>query len=447
LRKGVKFHDGTPVTAEDVKFSFDAVRDPRYKAARLLPYFENIESAEVVDPHTVKFNIKKKYFGNLAVLAEMYIVPKSFYGDPEKKLNKVIMGSGPYKIHKYDRGRSLTLVRNPDWFGYKLDHLKDTRNFDFVRYRFIKEDNTVLEMLKKGKLDYNALTPEQFVKKTEGKPWGETVFAEKIRNSAPKGYGFVALNLKNPRFKDRKTRLALAHLMNRKLMNEKFRYNLSEPTPGPWYPQSPYASPKVKPIEFSPKKAATLLKQAGWSDSNKDGVLDKVVDGETIKLEFTLLNPSKDAEKYFTMYKEDLKKAGVILNIENIDFNSMISLVDERKFDALTMAWSAGSVDNDPKQIWHSSSAREGGSNFISYSNPKVDKLIDEGRAELDREKRIKIYHKIYELIAADAPYIFMFNQDYQMYAHSDDVEFDKPTLEYAVGVKNWRPAQKAKLN
>ena len=186
LRKEAKFQDGTPVTAEDVKFSFDAVFDPKYNAAHARPYFEGIDHAEIVDPTTIKFITKEKYFGNLTLFAEdLYVVPKSVYGDPEagKKKNKIIVGSGPYKLEKYDQGQSITLVRNKDWWGNKVDFLKGKYNFEHIRLRFVKDANIVIEMLKKGEIDFALLRPEEYATaKTEGPEWGKSVIKEKVEN-------------------------------------------------------------------------------------------------------------------------------------------------------------------------------------------------------------------------------------------------------------------------
>lgn len=445
LRKGATFHDGSPVTVEDVKFSFDAIKNPEYKAMVKMTYLDNIESAEVIDPQTIKFNIKKKYFGNFGVLAGgiLGILPRSFYGDPKVKRNKEIMGSGPYKIHKYKRGKYIQLAKNKDWYGWDLESNKGMYNFDILHFRFVQDDNIALEMVKKGELDlYEGMNPEMYAKKAIGKPWGETAFTQKVQHKAPKPYRYVAFNQKNPIFQDRDVRMALTKLMDRRTMIKKFRYDLDLPATGPWYQQSPYANPSVKAVEYDPEGASALLKKAGWTDSDKDGILDKVVNGKRMQFKFSLINSNPLYEKYFTMYQEALKKAGIVMNYQVVDFTSLIKLLDDKKFDVVSLGWGGGSVDNDPKQIWHSESARKGGSNYISYSNKKVDALIDKGRAELDREKRIKIYQQIYKLIADDAPYVFMFNEKYQLYANSNNVEFDKPTRVYGIGDSYWRPAQ-----
>ncbi len=442
LRKDAKWSDGKPVTAEDVKFSFDSVKDKRYNAVHRLPYYETIGDVTVVDPYTVKIGTTKKYFMNLEVMAsEGYtpIVPKHIYGDPSKKLNKDLFGSGPYKVEKYNKGKNIILVRNKDWWGNQASHLKGKYNFERIMIRFVKEENLEIEMLKKGQLDYDGLSPEAFIKKTEGAPFGTEILKKKVENSDPtRGYGFVGWNFKNGLFKDRDVRVALAHLMNREEMNKKFRYGLSVPATGPWLFNNPFANPEVKPFLFDVAKAKSLLKKAGWEDEDKNGILEKTIDGKRTEFRFTLLFPSREVEKYFTMYKEDLKKAGVDMELKVVEWNTFMKALDEHKFDAVALAWGGGSLETDPKQIWHTSASAPGGSNFISYSNAEVDKLIDQAREELDAKKRKVLWQKIHKLIADDAPYAFLFNEKYAFYAHNKKIGMVKDTYKYAVGRFYW---------
>jgi peptide/nickel transport system substrate-binding protein/microcin C transport system substrate-binding protein len=304
--------------------------------------------------------------------------------------------------------------------------------------RFAKEENVALEMLKKGELDFDPFNAESYVKKAVGPEWGKTLKKEKVQNKAPKGYAFVAWNERKDIFKDAKVRRALAMLMNRKEMNEKFRYGMSLPATGPWYQQSEYADPSVKAIPFDPKGAAALLKQEGWTDSDGDGVLDKEMGGKRVPFSFTLMYPGKDTEKYWTLYQQDLRKAGVQMDIKLLEWNAFVKFLDEGNFDAVALGWGAGSVDLDPKQIWHSESAVKGGSNFIDYKNPAVDKLIDAARGELNKKKRIQILRKVYRQIAEDAPYAFLFNERYALYGHTSRIKMEKPTRTYAIGLSRW---------
>ncbi len=440
IRKNAKFHDGKPVTAYDVKFFYDAIHDPKFEAYNIIPYYDGLKSVKVIDDYTLEIRLKNNYFGNFATMAGLTAIPRHIYNN-DKKNNKILVGSGAYKLAKYNKGRSIILEKNPQWWGHKVKDLKTTYRIPKIYFRFIKESLVSLEVFKKGQLDFTGLRVEDYVTKTQGTQWGKKYFKKKTQNSAPKGYGYVGWNLKKELFKDRKVRWALAHLMNRRLMIKKFLFDMSLLATGPWYQQSPYAA-KVEPFKYNPKKAQMLLRKAGWADSNKDGILDKKIKDKRVDFKFTLLLVNKEREKYFTIYKEDLKKSGIDMKLQYLEWSSFLKKLDEKEFDAVNLGWSAGSVDNDPKQIWHTSSIKKGGSNFISYSNSKVDKLIDKGRNILDRSKRIKVYKKIYRKIAYDAPYIFMFNRIYDLYAVSDRVSMEKDTYKYTIGRNYWQLKQ-----
>lgn len=439
LRKNITFHDGKPLTAEDVKFSFDAIFEPKYNAAHKRPYYEGISKVEVVDPYTVKFYTKDVYFLNFNVAAQMAIIPKHIYSnvDKSKKMTKEIVGSGPYKIANFNKGQKIVLKKYDKWFGAGVPEFKGMYNFDTVTLRFVKDENVYLEMLNKGDLDYNDLSPEQYVKKTNGGNWGKTVLKNKVENLTGKGYRYIGWNLSHPLFKERDVRVAMNHLMNREEMIKKFRYGLSVPATGPTDVFSDYASPKVKPIAYDPKKAQELLAKSGWKDTNKDGVLDKVIGGKKTDFRFTLLHSNKEYEKYLTYYKEDLKKAGIDMEMKYLEWNSFLKILDEGKFDALSLAWTTG-IEFDPKQQWHSSSAVKGGSNFIGYKVPEVDKLIEQARGEMDRKKRIPLLRKVYERIANDAPYIFMFNDKFDLYANAARMGKPADTYKYSIGTDYW---------
>lgn len=445
LRKDAVFHDGKPITAEDVKFSLDAIFIKEFQAADKIPYYESVQKVEVIDPYTVKFYLKDTYFQNFEQVATLFIIPKHVYSDvaKAKEMTRVMVGSGPYTLEKFERGQRLVMKRFENWYGFKDSKYAGEANFGTIIIRFIKEAAVEMEAIKKGDIDYAwPIRPEDYVK-TEGAMFGKTVHKVQAENSYPKGYGFIGWNFKKDLFKDKDVRIALAYLFNREEMNKKFRFEKSIPATGPTYVQSDYSNPEVKAIPFDPKKAAALLTKAGWKDSDKDGVLDKVVNGKKVDFRFTLNHPNKDTEKYFTMYKEDLKKAGIDMDIKYMEWNSFIKMLDEQNFDCVSLAWSA-TVDWDPKQIWHSSSAVTGGSNFISYKSPEVDKLIDSARIEVDRKKRITALRKVFKMIADDAPYVFMFNNKYEMYMVSDKIARPGDSMKYEVGHRFWSAKQPA---
>ncbi len=437
LRKHAKFTNGEPITAADVKFSFDAFNNPSLADAVEKVYFENIDHVDVLGPYKVRFVVKKKYFLNLDVISGMAILPKTAYGNPSNHMAHEIVGSGPYKLERYEIGKQIVLVRNDDWWGFKTPQNSGYYKFKKIVFKIITDENAKLEAFKRGDLDFLGLSPEQFVKKTDGAPWGQTIFKRQVKNSAPQGQAFIGFNLKNPLFKDRQVRRALSLLFNRPLLIQKFFYDKYEVARGPWYSKSPDADPKAKPYAYNPKLARELLKKAGWADTNHDGVLDKMVDGHRVDFRFTILNAGGPWARYLTIYQQDLKKAGIDVAIKVEDWNSFETSMDERKFEAVALAW-GGVVYNDPKQIWSSSSNSKTGSNFISYSNPEVDRLIDQARVELNTKKRLPLMHKIFSLIRNDYPYIFLWSPNYSLYAYDKRMLMEVPTYKYGVGTETW---------
>lgn len=449
IRKDAVFHNGDPVTAEDVKFSLETIREPKHQALNLLPYFEKITKIEVVDKHTVKFTASEKYFQNLSVLCGLTILPKSVYGDIAKsvKMQKDAIGAGPYKLEKYDKGQMIVIKRNDKWYGWNLPHLKGFFNFDQINFRFTKDDNILVERLKKGDIDYAEIKSTDAYLKATGKPFKPKFTAEKfvalaVKNDMPKSYGYIGFNFKDPILADKNVRLAFAHLVNRAEMNKKFSENLNHLATSP-VPVGTKQSPDRKPIEFNPAKAKELLSKAGWADADKNGVLEKTINGKKTELKLSFIYANKDSEKQWTIVKEDCKKAGIDLELKLLEWNTFIKNVDDRQMQLWAMGWGGGDIESDPKQIWHSSSASKGGSNYGTYANPEVDKLIEQGREELDPAKRTAIFKKMYGLIADDVPYVFLFNRKYEYYGKSTKVVSPGDTFKYDFGFRTWWAATK----
>ena len=436
----LQWSDGKPLTTQDIKFSFSAYINPAYGGISSLHFFEKIKSATILSETKIKFEVKEPYFGNFETLADMKIIPEHIYKDPKLKLSKTMIGSGPYIISRYIRGKILVLKKNPYWKG--VENKTDGKRFLFpsIAFRFVSDPTDVLLRMEKEQLDFTTLSSEDYVKKTNSAPWGSKIKKVEFSNKEPAGYSFIGFNLQRELFKDVRVRKALAHLFNREFINEKFMYNKQELARGPWYFWSEYADPSVPPILFDFKEAQRLLREAGWTDKDQNAVLEKNIKGVKKEFEFTLMLPSgiSSAEKYFTFYQQDLKKAGIKLNLKFLDWTSFLKLKEDKNFDAVVSSWRGGGIDLDPKQIWHSSSSQKGGSNFISYSNPEVDALIDLGRSKLDKKERIQYFQKVYRLIAEDVPYIFLFNARQKFYGVNQRIETYRPSWNYELGLFYW---------
>lgn len=457
------WQDGTPVTAEDVKFSYDILFHPRLKTrGKWASYFGQISRAETVGERTVRFTAKQDHFLNFVYLAGLRIVPKHAFGvgaetwkdsseldpaDPRlpdnTPLAKQPLGSGPYSFQVWNRGQSAILKRNGDYWGRALPENIGRYNMSRLLYRFIQENKVALEAFKKGDLDLMELTAEQWVRETPepeftpaslGPGPGHRLMKLEVKNQAPRRYGYVGWNLESPLFSDKRVRRALGMLFDRDTMIQKYYHGLRVKAVGPFEANSRHSSPKVKPLPFSVPGAIELLKQAGWKDTDGDGILDK--DGTALR--FTVLTADPDtAVKILTLAQSAMKKAGVELNIKVLDWNALLKLIDEYRFDAVMLGWTRDPW-TDPTALWHSRSAVPGGLNLVRYKNPEVDKLIDQGTKSIPDARRVKLFRRVHELIFEDQPYTFMTEDDRVLYAYQGTLRQVRPYYGLALGEDYW---------
>ncbi len=435
-----KWFDGQPVTSEDVAFTFEVIFDPKTNAGPMQAYYGSLDpKVQVIDSHKLIIKAKNVHFNNLLLAGGIGIIPKHLLKGTDINKGPLLtqtMGSGPYMLESWDKGDRITLKKNPNYWGMHLSQNKGAYNFEKLVFKVVREPKVGVEMLKEGFFSSFEYTSEQWEKDSKHEKIAANYDNYNFINKAPKGYSYVAWNNRIEPFNDAKVRTALSHLMNRKFMIEKFTYGYSKMAAGPVATTSMYFPSDVQPIEFSPEKAAELFKKAGWADSNNDGILDK----KGKKMEFTLMFSNPDTEKYLTVYKEDLRKAGVNCELKRVDWTTFTKLLDDRKFEAVTLAWTA-SVHPDLEQIWHSDSSKGNGSNFIGYSNKQVDKLIKDAQKEFDVQKRIKIVQDYVRLIANDQPYSFFLERPTNFVAARKGIKRPKDYYNYTWGTYYWTPS------
>ena len=220
------------------------------------------------------------------------------------------------------------------------------------------------------------------------------------------GYTYIGYNLTNPLFQDKRVRQAMTYAVNREEIVQYVLYGLGVVATGPFPNHLWYYNPNVKPIPYDPRMARQLLAEAGWKEKNKEGILVK--DGKPFR--FTLItNSGNDTRRDVgVLVQRQLREIGIDVTLELYEWSVFLKdFINAKHFDACILGWSL-SVDPDAYEIWHSSQI-EKGFNFVSYRNPEVDKLWEEGRREYDQEKRRQIYWRIHELVAEDQPYTFLY--------------------------------------
>jgi len=393
LRRGVRWHDGKPFTAHDVKFTYDKIMDEKTNTVRRSSY-ELVKTAEVLDPYTFRITYKQPFSPGLESWG-IGIIPKHLLGDEDintTSFNRKPIGTGAFRFVEWVSDEKIVVEANPNYFEGKP-------NLDRIVYRIIPETAlNEMEIMTRG-VDYSSVYPYEYRRMNE-------VPFLKIYSQPSLGYTYIGYNLKNPIFQDKRVRRAFTHAINREEIVQYVLYGLGTVATGPFPNHLWYCNPNVKSLPYDPQKARQILSEAGWKDTNGDGILDR--DGKPFK--FTLItNSGNDTRRDVgVLVQRQLREIGIDVTFELYEWSVFLkNFVNAKHFDACVLGWSL-SVDPDAYEIWHSSQI-ERGFNFISYQNPEVDRLWEEGRKEYDVEKRKQIYWRIHELIADDQPYTFLY--------------------------------------
>jgi peptide/nickel transport system substrate-binding protein len=399
LKKGVLWSDGVKFTADDVVYSFERIKDPKVAGASLKVYYMDVVSCKKIDEHTVEFACRRPYFMQREFLGEMPIVPRHVYDDGTDfnthKMNRVPVGTGPYRFARWETRKRIVLERNGLYRGDKPEIRR-------IVYRVVPDDNVALLKLKKGELDVMTLRSIQWARQTGTEQFNRDFY--KLKYYQPY-YNYIGWNAEREYFKDGRVRLALTHLINRRAILDKLLFGLGEIVNGTFFIYSKNYSKNLPPWPYDPARARELLREAGWVDSDNDGILDR----RGKKFSFTLVYPvnSDYSEKLAVILKEDLARAGIEMKINRYEWAVFVQKLNERDFDATSVGWSLG-YSGDPYQLWHSTQVGEG-SNFCSFKNAEADRLIEAARLEFNEERRVAMYHRFNEILHHEQPYTFMF--------------------------------------
>jgi peptide/nickel transport system substrate-binding protein len=449
LRKGVKWHPVSgvdltdpryawlnkehEVTAHDFVFYFDMLMHPQVQNGWLKSYFEQLASWKALDDHTLQVRWKKTENGNVEQTLIVPPLPRFLYAYaedgtpiPEATLghafnqhwynNRGLVGSGPYRMAEYKPGSHMLLERNEQFYG-ELPAIKSLR---YVIYT--DRTQTVLK-LKSGELSFGQLRPGQYreeVQQYQGVPEAQRPKSPFLDGSIScdivdhTSYYYIGWNQENPLFQDRRVRTAMTLALNRPEIVSRVFNGLARISRGHFLESNGNAMPDVPPLPFDLKQATALLKEAGWADTDGDGLLDKAdSSGKRVPFAFSLLvyGGSPEWASTANIFKEDLLSIGVKLGIEITEWPSMLKRMEEKKFDAYTGAW-ALPWSTDPFQVWHSSQADvPKGSNRVGFRNKKADAIIEELRVTLDLAKRTQLLGAFNRILHDEQPYSFMFQQ------------------------------------
>ncbi len=409
LRQGVTFSDGSPCTADDYVFAFQWIMNPDVDAPRQRGGYERLKSIDKVNDYEIVFQFKEPFFQSFELAASSSPLSKQFYSKfTPKQFNETVgalIGTGPYRLkdaESWRPGSQLELFRNERYWG-------EPGPFNRIFYHEVEEDSASLTMFRNGELDAFGALPEQYQALI-----GDADLMKRVQNfkyySRDGGYSYIAWNQsrvgKPTRFADKRVRQAMTMLIDRERMARDLYRGFAKPAPGPFGVISPQNAPDIKPWPYDPKRALQLLADAGYRDRNEDGLL---VDGKGEPFRFKLIYSSKNplGEQMVLQVKDSLARVGIILEQDPTDWPIMLKKINTRDFDAMTLGWSGG-IETDIHQMFHSSQIADNADNFMSYSNPELDKLIDQARRTVDEAKRMPVWHNAHHILHEDQPYTFM---------------------------------------
>ncbi len=409
-----RWSDGSPVTAEDVRWTYEAIMNPKHMTGPHKIPMERFNPPEVVSKLVVKFTAKEVHWQNLGAAGGFAILPKhAFENNDFNKINFTFpVVSGPYRLGDIEENVYAKLKRRDDWWGRQIEGNRNTGNFDTITFFFFAERENAFEAFKKGQIDlFPIYTSRLWVKETRGERFEKNwIVKQKVRNYQPVGFQGFAMNMRQPPFDDIRTRMAMSHLLGRERMNRTLMYSQyfmlrsyyedlyssKNPCPNPYY-------------AFDKDKARKLLNEAGWIANPKTGLLEK--NGQPFRFRF--LTRSASSDKFLAIFGEDLKDVGIEMKLDKKDWASWSKDMDEFNFQMTWAAWSAG-IFKDPESMWSSKEAtRKSGNNITGFKNAAVDELIEKQKSIFDVGARHELCKDVDALVAAQCPYALLWYINY----------------------------------
>jgi peptide/nickel transport system substrate-binding protein len=387
LRRGVRFHDGRPLTSRDVKYTFDSVIHGHIVTTKSAAY-RYVDRVEAPDDFTVIFRLKQPFATLLWNVSDgaMGVVP---YGSGAE-ITKRPIGSGPFQFVSAELDKQVTIERNSNYWGEKT-HLER------VRFMVVPDTTTRALELRKGSADIaiNALTADMVL----------TLQREadlEVLHAPGSVVQYLAMNCRDPILRDARVRQALAYAIDRRPMLQYLRRGFARPADNVLPPESWAYNPDVPRHDYNPGRARQLLDVAGYPDKNG------------VRFHLTMKTSTEEDTRLFAaVLQQQLRDVGIALDIRTFEFATFFSDVTKGVFQLYSLRWIGGNEDPDIfEYAFDSDKFPPHGANRSFYSNPRLDALIERGRAELDQNVRKQIYAEIQDILAQDLPYINLWYQD-----------------------------------
>lgn len=439
-----------PVTSKDFKFYYDAVMNPHNQeigAISMRTYIGDIGEIEIIDPLTFIVRWKAEidsegvprikyaarfltgglpplacfvfqYYPDGSKIVENDSDPETYRKDSvwaqqfsEHWAKNVIVSCGSWVFDGFNE-RSIKFRRNDNFYS---PYLALTEKREYV---FKETLEALWQDFKTMQSDYYTLQPNQelelenFLKSSQYEKQKEQGAAILRLDYLSRRYTYIGWNMAGPLFSSTKVRRAMTMAIDRaRIIKQNLNGNGVEIT-GSFSQNSPSNNQSIEPWPFDPAAARLLLEEEGWYDSDGDGVIDKVIDGEVTPFRFrlTYFVKSSTGKSICEYISSALREIGVDCQLNGVDITDLSLMFDDKSFDAYMLSWVLGSPPENPRQLWYSTGAKQkGSSNAVGFANEEADKIIDRLEYETNYEKRLELYHRFHEILHEQQPYTFLF--------------------------------------
>ena len=402
LRQDVRWHDGTPFTADDVVFTIDVLRAPGFQGPPGLAELWRTVKVERVAPYIVRFTLAEPFAPFLSYTT-IGLLPAHLLKDvparqlPDHPFNLHPIGTGPFKVHEVTLQYAL-LLANTDYYGGRP-------YLDKIGFVFYPDYPTVLAAYHRGEIHGISRVPPEYLSEALAEDNLKLYFAPLS------GYALVFLNLERPIFQEREVRQALLWAIDRQKIIDQILEGRALVANGPVMPLTWAHEVDVPQYTYDPAKAEILLEEAGWSDEDGDGVREK---GE-LRLQFALLtNDDATRIKIINELTRQWAEVGVRAVPQTAGVAGVVrDFLAPRNYDAILYEWQRLPADPDPYPQWHSTQNLGMGQNFTGYSNERADLIMEEARQTTDSERRGALYRELQRILAEDVPALPLYHPVY----------------------------------
>lgn len=448
LREDATWADGSPITVEDYLFTLKAINHPETAAANYRSYMSSIVDARahITDKNKVVVILEDDYMLADEIVSTFELYPKHIY-DPTGILDKVplikllgaeraaetirqdsmlsvfatnfnsvkysrdvVSGAGPYELTDWQADQTIVLTRKKNYWGANIDLPYMKTGPEKIVFHIIPDELSVMNQLKSGGIDLypNASTAAYSeLKANETYADDFSFFTLELLKTY-----FIAMNNKSPELQDPDVRRAMAHLMDVEEIIELLEGGLGSRATGFVNVQKKYHQKALKPIGEDVEKAKTILAKEGWSDTNNNGTIDKVVDGSVLEFELDMHTTGSElSNKIALIMAENAEQAGIKINIIQKKYSDFQrENLATGKYDLITQSIVQSLAADDPYAKWHSNNASPGRTNSVGYVNTTADEIIDNIRSTQNTAVRNKLYLQLQEVMYEDQPVIWLYH-------------------------------------